>query len=204
MKLLRILQNRTFQRIGSTATYPFEGKIVSATNRDLAEAMRAGRFREDLYYRLCSDIIETPRLRDQIRETPEHLHHLVLYLAQRVAGESEYKSLAKESEKWIQEHLGAEYPWDGNVRELEQCVRNIMVRGTYSAPPAKTPSAREELATAVREARLTNQELLRQYYTLVFSETMNYREAARKLDVDARTVKVHVDPKLLDAYPPKP
>ncbi len=200
VKLLRILQNRAFQRVGDTASYRFEGKLVSATNRDLAKDMRAGRFREDLYYRLCSDIIETPCLGDQIRETPEHLHHLVLYLAQRVAGDSEYEALADESETWIHEHLGEDYPWEGNVRELEQCVRNIMVRQSYRPPPAREASAREELAGAVCDARLTNEELLRHYYTLVYGETLNYREAARKLDVDARTVKGHVDPALLERY----
>ena len=200
VKLLRILQNRTFQRVGDTATYRFEGKLVSATNRDLAKDMRAGRFRQDLYYRLCSDIIETPTLRDQIRETPEHLHHLVLYLAQRVAGESEYEALAGEAETWIHAHLGEDYPWEGNVRELEQCVRNIMVRQTYRPVHAGETSAREELAAAVRDARLTHEELLRHYYTLVYGETLNYREAARKLDVDARTVRGHVDPVLLERY----
>lgn len=200
VKLLRILQNRTFQRIGDTATYNFEGKLVSATNRDLAADMRVGRFREDLYYRLCSDIIETPSLRDQIRERPEHLHHLILYLAQRIAGDTEYARLAEEAETWIHEHLGDEYPWEGNVRELEQCVRNIMVRQSYRPPRARAASAREELAAAVRDARLTNDELLRHYHTLVYVETRNYSEAARRLEVDARTVKGHVDQSLLERY----
>ncbi|MDK1020733.1 MAG: sigma 54-interacting transcriptional regulator [Candidatus Hydrogenedentes bacterium] len=200
VKLLRIIQNRTFQRIGDTATYIFEGKLVSATSRDLAADMRAGRFREDLYYRLCSDIIETPSLRDQIRETPEHLHHLILYIAQRVGGEEEYESLAHEAETWIHEHLGDDYPWDGNVRELEQCVRNIMVRQSYRPPSVRAATAREELAAAVVDARLTSDELLRHYFTLVYGETRNYSEAARRLDVDARTVKGHVDHSLLERY----
>ena len=56
-KMLRVVQSRTFARVGETQTRPFHGKLVAATNRDLAEDMRTGRFREDLYYRLCSDLI---------------------------------------------------------------------------------------------------------------------------------------------------
>ena len=138
--------------------------------------------------------------RDSQRQTPEHLHHLLLYLAPRVAGESEYEALAGEAETWIHAHLGEDYPWEGNVRELEQCVRNIMVRQSYRPVHAGETSAREELAAAVRDARLTHEELLRHYYTLVYGETLNYREAARKLDVDARTVRGQVDPVLLERY----
>src|SRR5690606_8428305 len=62
VKLLRVLQSRTFQRLGDTRTRRFGGKIIAATHRDLAAEMQAGRFRADLYYRLCSDLITTPTL----------------------------------------------------------------------------------------------------------------------------------------------
>src|SRR5439155_20966969 len=67
VKLLRVLQTRTFQRIGDTRDRRFNGKIIAATNRDLAAEMAVGRFRKDLYYRLCSDIIVTPSLEEQLR-----------------------------------------------------------------------------------------------------------------------------------------
>ena len=65
VKLLRVLQSREFQRVGDSQTRKFVGKIIAATNRDLAAEMEAGRFREDLYYRLCADRIETPSLQAQ-------------------------------------------------------------------------------------------------------------------------------------------
>ena len=58
VKLLRVLQSRTFQRIGETKPRRFEGKVIAATNRDLDEEIGAGRFRSDLYYRLCADVVE--------------------------------------------------------------------------------------------------------------------------------------------------
>ena len=57
MKLLRVVQTRSFSRLGDTQPRRFEGKIIAATNRDLVAEMHAGRFREDFYYRLCSDLI---------------------------------------------------------------------------------------------------------------------------------------------------
>lgn len=68
VKLLRVLETRTFQPVGGTTSRRFHGKIIAATNRDLAEGMRTGQFRPDFYYRLCSDVIVTPSLHDQLRE----------------------------------------------------------------------------------------------------------------------------------------
>jgi hypothetical protein len=131
VKLLRVLQARTFHHIGETRERPFRGKLVAATNRDLALEVDAGRFREDLFYRLCGDVIETPSLAAQLREAPGELGHLLRELASRVGGEEEAEALAAEAEAWIGRHLGATYAWPGNVRELEQCLRNVMVRGEY-------------------------------------------------------------------------
>ncbi len=139
VKLLRVLQSRTFQRVGDTQDRTFQGKIVAATNRDLAAEMQAGRFRPDLYYRLCSDVIETPSLAAQFRDAPEELGQLLRFLARRIAGEEEAETVARETEGWITAHLGADYPWPGNVRELEQCLRNVMIRGRYRPP---RPAAR--------------------------------------------------------------
>ena len=66
VKLLRVLHSRQFQRLGDTKSRPFRGKIMAATNRDLPEQIAAGRFRRDFYYRICSDLIETPTLAEQL------------------------------------------------------------------------------------------------------------------------------------------
>ena len=96
VKLLRVLQTRSFQPLGVTSSETFRGKIVAATNRDLATEMREGRFREDLYYRLCSDLITTPSLQDQLRDAPDDLNDLVLFIARRVVGEDEADVVAEE------------------------------------------------------------------------------------------------------------
>ena len=84
VKLLRVLETRQFQRVGSTDTLPFKGKIIAATNRDLAAEMHAGRFRHDLYYRLCADQIVTPSLAEQLADRPEDLPELVRFIAREV------------------------------------------------------------------------------------------------------------------------
>jgi transcriptional regulator with AAA-type ATPase domain len=198
VKLLRVLQTREFQRLGETSVRRFRGKIIAATNRNLAQEMQAGRFREDLYYRLCSDLIVTPSLREQLLESPDELRNLVLFIAQRVAGPEEAETLATEVEEWIDEHLGRDYPWAGNVRELEQCVRNILIRKEYRAPMPESPNAGKELADALCAGEVTAEELLRRYCTLVYSQTGSYQETARRLMLDRRTIKSKIDPELLD------
>src|SRR5215813_8063024 len=92
VKLLRVLQTRTFQRLGDTRDRKFSGKLIAATNRDLPRELEEGRFREDFYYRLCSDLIVTPSLAEQLRDRPAERGALVRFIAQRVAGELDRKS----------------------------------------------------------------------------------------------------------------
>jgi len=198
VKLLRVLQTRTFQRLGETEDRQFAGKIIAATNRDLAEEMRAGRFRRDLYYRLCSDIITTPSLREQLADSPEELKYLIHFVCERIAGE-EAESLASEVEGWIEEHLGLDYDWPGNFRELEQCIRNVMIRGRYDAPQmiVETDDPRAAIVSAVQTGRFTVDELLARYCTLVYAQTGSYEQAAQRLKIDRRTVKARLDRELL-------
>ena len=199
VKLLRVLQARTFQRLGETRERRFEGKIVAATNRDLATEMQAGRFRPDLYYRLCSDVIRTPPLAAQLRDDPGELGHLLRFIAGRMVGDEEGDAVAGEAEVWITRQLGKDYPWPGNVRELEQCVRNVMVRGEYhppAPPPASSPG--DELARAIAAGSLTADELVRRYCVSVYAQTGSYLETARRLGLDRRTVKEKIDQASLD------
>jgi len=201
VKLLRVLQTRTFQPLGDTTERHFHGKLIAATNRDLSRAMQAGLFREDFYYRLCSDLIMTPSLQEQLREAPEVLRELLVFIARRVVGD-EAETLADEVEAWILQHLGRDYPWPGNIRELEQCVRNVLVRQEYRPFQPRTLAAHEELARAFSHGTLTADELLRRYCTLVYSQTGSYEETARRLQLDRRTVKSKIDPALLERCRP--
>src|SRR5207245_407563 len=105
VKLLRVLHMRTFQRLGETEPRRFAGKIIAATNRDLAAEMQAGRFRTDFFYRLCADMITTPTLREQMANSEANLRDLVLFIARRETEPEEAEGLADEVVRWIEQHL---------------------------------------------------------------------------------------------------
>jgi transcriptional regulator with AAA-type ATPase domain len=200
VKLLRVLETRTFQRIGDTEDRRFEGKLIAATNRNPEEEMQAGRMRPDFYYRICSDLIETPSLRQQLSASPEDLESLVQLVVADLVTDQDLESVTTEVVSWIGSNLGPDYPWPGNFRELEQCVRNVLIRGSYhpaasSAPVGETPLT--ELASEIEEMRLDAEGLLRRYITFVYFRSGSYVEAARRLGLDRRTVKSRVDPEYL-------
>ncbi|MEE8305476.1 MAG: sigma 54-interacting transcriptional regulator, partial [Candidatus Tectomicrobia bacterium] len=197
VKLLRVIQTRIFQPLGDTADRHFAGKLIAATNRNLATAMQQGDFREDFYYRLCSDLIVTPALHEQLCESSEVLRALLLFIAQRIV-DAEAEALAAEVEEWIVHHLGRDYPWPGNIRELEQCVRNVLIRQAYHPPQQRQSAPHESLLHAMSSGALTVEELLQQYCTMVFAQTGSYVETARRLQLDRRTVKGKIDRQLLD------
>ena len=192
VKLLRVIQARTFQPLGSTKSHRFKGKIVAATHRDIHYAMEQGEFRKDFYYRLCSDIIKTPSLQQQIRESPEVLWDLVGYISQRVAGQ-EWGEVAGEVQTWIGEHLGMEYSWPGNIRELEQCVRNLMIRREYYPAGNLVSMIDERLPVGFQKGSLSLEEICSLYCTHVYSRAGSFVETARRLKIDRRTVKKYVD-----------
>src|SRR6187402_2954469 len=161
VKFLRVLQTRAFQRIGETKPRLFLGKIVAATHRDLDQGLQAGWFREDLYYRLCADRIQTPTLRERIEANPDELRLLIGVLSERIAGAEYGPALAKEVQQWIERELGVGYAWPGNVRELEQCVRNVLVRKRYRPAERKRPSP--PLDQALLESQLSSDALLDRY-----------------------------------------
>jgi DNA-binding NtrC family response regulator len=196
VKLLRLLETRTFHRVGDTQTVPFLGKFIAATHRDLPLEIARGRFRQDLYYRLCGDMIVTPSLYEQLAECPEDLHELVLFIARQVVGE-EADVLAEEVEQWTATNLGRDYPWPGNIRELEQCVRNILVRRDYR--PLRLPATAsgatlpERLAAVFQQGWPTIGELVDEYIRVVYQRTGSYEEAAKMLGCNWRTVKSRID-----------
>ena len=122
VKLLRVIETRTFHPVGDTAGRQFRGKLITATHRDLAALMRDGRFREDLYYRLCSDQVVTPSLAEQLADSPGVLRDLVLHMSRRVAGEEGRRAGARgagldRSQSGQPVYLAGELPRVGAVRE---------------------------------------------------------------------------------------
>lgn len=192
VKLLRVLESRVFHRLGDTQPREFRGKVIAATNRDMADQMQAGRFRGDLYYRLCSDIITTPSLHERIADSPEELNRLIVFLTRRIVGEAEALPAAEQVAKWIHENLGMDYAWPGNVRELEQCVRNVIIREVYLPARAQPKDDTTALAEAMNGGSLTAEEVLQRYCAMVYTRTGSLQETARRLGLDRRTVKAKV------------
>lgn len=188
VKLLRVLQTRVFARVGEHTDRTFRGRLVAATNRDLAQEIAAGRFRADVYYRLCADHIRTPALRELLDADPGELDRLCLALAGRIVGTDEATVVAGESARWIRRELGDGYAWPGNVRELEQCLRSLLLRGSYA--PARAESA--SFAERVRAGEMTAEQLLDGYCAQVSSAAGGWREAGRRLGMDWRTVRSRV------------
>jgi len=119
-KLLRVLQDRTIERLGSNITIPLDVRVLAATNRDLARAVKEGRFREDLYYRLNVVTITAPPLRERREDIPE----LARFLLNRCAARLKLSAppLSAEAVRWLSGQA-----WPGNVRELEHCLERALV-----------------------------------------------------------------------------
>jgi DNA-binding NtrC family response regulator len=120
VKLLRVLQEREFERLGSNKTQHIDVRVVAATNRDLRAALEDGTFREDLYYRLNVVPIEIPPLRERKEDIPYLSHHFVEKLSPETGGRVNGITDAA-----IDRLM--EYSWPGNVRELENVIERSMV-----------------------------------------------------------------------------
>ena len=189
VKLLRVLETRKFSAVGDTVVRTFSGKLIAATNRDLPVEIRAGRFRADLYYRLCADQIRTASLWDQIEDSPEVLQDLLHFMVKRTVGDDAGECV-EEVRQWVIKNLPRNYAWPGNYRELEQCVRNILIRRAYT--PIREQSAGDEFFAQYRAGELKAEEVLSHYASLVYRKTGSYEETARRLGLDRRTVKAKV------------
>jgi len=120
VKLLRVLQDGTFERLGSTRTQATDVRLVAATNTNLAEAVEQKRFREDLYYRLNVISIDLPPLRDRPEDIPLLAQHfLKTYSAKN---KKEFEGFSREALEVL-----AHYSWPGNVRELENTIERAVV-----------------------------------------------------------------------------
>ncbi len=120
IKLLRVLQEKEFEKVGGTETIKVDVRILAATNRDLEEAMEKGEFRQDLYYRLNVIPIEVPPLRDRRDDIPLLVHHFV----QRF--NKEFGKNILNVDQAAMHHL-MEYHWPGNIRELENVIERAIV-----------------------------------------------------------------------------
>src|SRR5262249_17385920 len=125
VKLLRVLQEREFDRVGGTAPVRVDVRVIAATNRDLLKEVHDKRFREDLYYRLNVFPVRLPPLRERQDDIPLLVHYLVNKFAPRVG-----KRLDEVSRATMQRLL--DYPWPGNIRELENVLERAVILATGS------------------------------------------------------------------------
>src|SRR5262249_7566874 len=123
VKLLRVLQEREFDRVGGTAPIRVDVRVIAATNRDLLQEVREKHFREDLYYRLNVFPVRLPPLRERPGDIPVLVHFLVNKVAPRVGKRLE--GVSRETMQRLQE-----YPWPGNVRELENVLERAVILAT--------------------------------------------------------------------------
>ena len=119
VKLLRVLQERSFERVGSNRTIRCNVRIIAATHRDLDAAIGAGRFREDLFYRLNVFPVQMPPLRDRLEDLPVLIEHLVQRQGQGVGRHIRLDSQAM--------NCLARNPWPGNVRELANLLERLAI-----------------------------------------------------------------------------
>ena len=190
IKLLQVLQERTFSPVGSHERLRFHGRVIGATNRAVDEMRQSGEFRDDFYYRLCSDTVIVPTLRQRILEEPRELEEMVSHLLARMLAESR-RELVDLDMNALRRDLPQGYSWPGNVRELEQAVRRILLTGSYQGDTAVAGGA-ERIITGMDEGNIDAQTLLTTYCRRLYERYGTYEEVARRLRIDRRTVKKYL------------
>jgi len=194
-KLLKVLEERNFYAVGSHDKLHFAGRIIAATNQSLVELRQRKKFREDFYYRLCSNVMIVPTLRQQIRENPATLETLLDHTIRKIIGEPS-PTLLQIAMKTIKRDLGLNYHWPGNVRELGQSVRCILLNRYYKGDTITSASGLTgELQRAIGEESVNAQELLTSYCKILYQRYRTYEEVARITKLNPRTVKKYIQNK---------
>jgi transcriptional regulator with AAA-type ATPase domain len=192
VKLLQVLQDRVFTPVGSRTESRFQGRVIAATNRSFDDVQNRKVFRDDFFYRLCSDIITVPSLRQRIQEMPGELDTLLSFTVKRMVGKDspEYSEMVRDV---IDTQLGPDYEWPGNVRELEQCVRRALLNRTYTGDRKKSSGdLQATLVSGLEEGRLDAHRLLSGYCRLLYGRLKTYEDVAKRTRLDRRTVKKYI------------
>lgn len=191
IKLLQVLQERTFSPVGSHEKQRFRGRVIAATNKSLDGLRSRGQFRDDFFFRLCSDVVVVPPLRQRIQEAPEELEDLIALTVRRMTGAASCDIVALV--RSVLDASGPRYDWPGNVRELEQAVRRILLTREYSGerrePP---PDLAGRLQAGIADGSLDADALLAGYCRLLYDRHRTYEEVARRTRLDRRTVKGYI------------
>jgi NtrC-family two-component system response regulator AlgB len=185
-KLLRLLQERAYERVGETKTRLADVRVIAATNRDLTGAVKAGVFREDLFYRLNVINVTVPPLRARPRDLERHARDFLRFFAEESGGAA--RDFSPEAWAAVRSH-----PWPGNVRELRNSIERAVILARGDAVDLEDLPA--ELAapaagdTEVALGALVPLEAVEQVHVrLVTNRTATLEEAARVLGIDAATI----------------
>jgi len=188
-KLLRAIQEKAVRRVGATRTLPVDIRILSATNRDLLDAVKAKTFRDDLYYRLNVLQIDLPPLRKRREDIPLLASHFLKEMATK-----QKKKLNGFSESALKTLLN--YPWPGNVRELENAIERAVTLSeaeTISAedfPPVMTGQQADQLVLDQNLAKMASLADVEQDYVWQVLQRLggNKLQAAKVLQIDRKTL----------------
>jgi two-component system response regulator AtoC len=185
-KLLRVIQEREFMQVGSQKRHKLDIRIIASSNRDLREAIKAGDFREDLFYRLSVIPIHLPPLRERTGDIPLLVDHFIRKYNQK--SKRAVKGVAAAAMKML-----TLYPWPGNVRELEHTIERILILEDGDLiQPEHLPSfisGRQGDFQVFSDGELPLEELERRYLQFILRRTKgNQSEAARILGINRKTL----------------
>lgn len=193
IKLLQVLQERTFTPMGSEQPGRFRGRVIAATNRSMSEIRDQGLFRDDFYYRLSSDVITVPPLRQRIQEDSAELDDLVEHTVGRLFG-TPPPEISRMVKQTLKIQIKPDYDWPGNVRELEQCIRRVIMKKRCSVRPKKSPeNLKELLQVGIENGNISADKLLRGYCYLLYTQHGTFKEVGDRMLLDTRTVKKYID-----------
>lgn len=191
IKLLQVIQERTFTPVGSHKVLKFHGRVIAATNKPLDRARLDGDFRDDFYYRLCSDVIQVPPLRQRLAEHPNELISILQITTERLLG-SKSPELVDKIATFIKINQPPDYPWPGNIRELEQCVRGILLNTQYQWQHIDAKMSGDAMSHGIETGSLTAQELLSHYCKKLYKKLGTYEAVSQQTRLDRRTVKKYI------------
>ena len=185
-KFIRVLESRTFRRIGGMQDISVDVRVITGTDRDLRKAVEQGTFREDLYYRLNVVPITLPDLKDRQDDIPLLARHFVQKFGQEL--NPAVREISREAMAML-----LKYPWPGNIRELENVIERAVALGrgpaiqTTDLPPHLTAGAGPVEEALAKEATL--EDLEREYIKAVLRRTSWHQiRAAAILGIDRRTL----------------
>jgi DNA-binding NtrC family response regulator len=184
-KFLRILQERTFERVGGTTTLNTSARIIAATNQDLMAGIREKRFREDLYYRLNVFPITLPPLRKRLEAIQVLTNYLVRSISMRVG-----KKVSEISDDTLKQIKS--YEWPGNVRELHNVIERAIILSLDSrlTLPPLTTSLIEVMPVSATKRLCTIRDLEKEAIETTIRETNGHRrKAAKILGISIRTLQ---------------